>query len=396
LTLLEPGWVRVDLAAGVIDSVGPGAPPDGSQVIDLGEGLVTAGFVDVHVHGGDGDQVNGDDPTSVLTAVRRIAAYHARHGTTSIVATTVSDSSEALSATIHGIAAATRETAGTARGRTGARVLGTHLEGPFIARAKLGAHNPLAARPPDLRELASLLEDGDGTIRMLTVAPELPRALDCIAMADRAGVVPAIGHTEADFETTEAAIAAGARHLTHAFNAMPPLHHRRPGPIGAALLNRDVTIELIADLEHVHPVMLELVGRLAPERLVAVSDAVPAAGLGPGTYELGRLEVVVSPDGTRVTLPDGDTLAGSVLTLDRAFVNLMEAARLPLLQALRAVNLTPARSVLGTARVGRLAAGCAADLVVLDPAAGYEVVSTLVAGQVVHDPGQLFAEWSRG
>ncbi|MGH9298634.1 MAG: N-acetylglucosamine-6-phosphate deacetylase, partial [Acidimicrobiales bacterium] len=415
LEILRPGYVRVDVDEGVIDSIGAGVPGEPSArgrdspvTIDVGDYVIAPGFVDVHVHGGGGDEVNGDDPAEVLAALRRIAAFHAKHGTTSIVATTVSDSPAALSATVQGIAAATRESAvpfaswggaprvlarrrrdsggaggvgaaipDTPGGAPCARVLGSHLEGPFIARAKLGAQDPAAARRPDLHELASLLEQGDGTVRIMTIAPELPRALDAIAIVERAGVVPAVGHTDASFEMVERAISAGASHLTHAFNAMPPLHHRRPGPLGAAFASSDMTIELIADLQHIHPVVLAIAARLAPERVVAVSDAVAAAGLGPGRYEVGRLEVTVTSDGSRVTLAGDDTtLAGSLLTLDRALANLMEVTSLDFLQALQAVTLTPARSVLGTARVGRLAAGCAADLVLLDPKAHFGVAST--------------------
>jgi N-acetylglucosamine-6-phosphate deacetylase len=230
---------------------------------------------------------------------------------------------------------------------------------------------------------------------MVTVAPELAGSRELIAEAVELGIVVAIGHTDADYETTRAAIGAGARHATHLFNAMAPPHHRRPGAVTALLLDDRVTLEVIADLEHVHPAMLALVARCAPGRLVTVSDAVVATGLEPGTYELGGLEVSVEPG--RVSLAsDRATLAGSVLTLDTAVRNLVAAVGMPLEAALAAASAVPATLAGGTGGTGgsggtgtgepagQIRPGAPADLVVLEP--DLSVAATIVAGRAVFDP----------
>jgi N-acetylglucosamine-6-phosphate deacetylase len=238
-------------------------------------------------------------------------------------------------------------------------------------------------------ELTSLLAASGGCIRMVTTAPELEGSRELIAAAAHEGITVAIGHTEADYETTLQAIEAGARHATHLFNAMAPPHHRRPGAVTALLLDDRVTLELVADLEHVHPAVLALAARCAPRRLIAVSDAVPAAGLEPGTYEIGRLQVSVHAG--RVTLADDpSTLAGSVLTMDAAVRNLVTAVGLPLDAALAAASATPAWAAsFGDSGLGHLRADAPADLVVLEP--DLSVAATIVAGRAVFDPGGCMA-----
>jgi N-acetylglucosamine-6-phosphate deacetylase len=378
-------------AAGAAGAVGGTAEVD-LRVIDLGNRTIAAGYVDVHVHGGDGAQVNGEDPDEVCESLERIARFHATHGTTSLLATTVSDSPERLLMTVQGIARMTRSVRANGEGlgrpgvggRKSARVVGAHLEGPFIARARTGAQDPGELRSPDLAELDRLIDAADGSLKLITLAPELPGAFDLIEHAIAAGIIVALGHTDADFETAERAYDAGARHLTHLFNAMPPLHHRRPGVIGAALRREDVTLELIADLEHVHPAVIEIIARLAPDRIVAVSDSTPAAGLGAGRHRLGTLDVTVS--GRRVELADDPTtLAGSMLTIDQAVRNLVTEVGLTLPDALRAATLTPGRLV--QRGLGQLAPGSPADLVILEP--DLTVAATIVGGLVVHDPSGL-------
>ena len=225
----------------------------------------------------------------------------------------------------------------------GATIRGIHLEGPGIAPAKAGAHDPNALRLPDADELRRSADASGASIRMVTLAPELRGSEQLIAVALELGIAVAIGHTAADYDTTVAAIEAGARHATHLFNAMTPLHHRRPGAATALLLDDRVTVEVVADLEHVHPAVLALAARCAPGRLVAVSDATPAAGLGPGSYQIGQMDVTVAGD--RVTLSsDPGTLAGSVLTMERAVRNLAGAAGLTLAEAVGAATTTPARA----------------------------------------------------
>jgi N-acetylglucosamine-6-phosphate deacetylase len=400
--VFSPGWVAVrdaqvagagEVATGSDASTGSntgggggsaglkGLPHgfEGAAVISLGPRIVAPGFVDVHVHGGDGAQVNGNRVEDVSAALERIARFHVRHGTTSLLATTVSDSPENLQTTV--------AAAGELTGRTisgGATIRGIHLEGPWIAWAKLGAHDPSSLRPPDVAELRSLAETAAGSLRMVTLAPELPRSYELIAAALELDIAVAIGHTDADYDTARAAIDAGARHATHLFNAMTPLHHRRPGVLTAVLLDDRVTLEVIADLEHIHPAVLELTARCAPGRLVAVSDAVPAAGLEPGTYQIGRMDVSV--EARRVTLAsDPSTLAGSVLTLDTAVANLVTVVGLPLDAAIRAASSTPARAAgCEASGLGTLRVGAPADIVVLEP--DLSVAATIVAGEAVFDP----------
>jgi N-acetylglucosamine-6-phosphate deacetylase len=377
--VLSPGYVAV--RDGLITAVGEGAPGNNrpGPVVDLGQRVVAPGYFDVHVHGGDGAQVNGDDLAEVVASVEHVARFHARYGTTSMLATTVSDSPERLRTTVEGIGEVVR--AGSVQ--RGATVRGVHLEGPWIARARMGAHHPDSLRLPDAAELASLVAASGGCIRMVTIAPELQGGRELMAEAARSEIAVSIGHTDADFETTLAAIEAGARHATHLFNAMAPPHHRRPGAVTALLLDDRVTLEIVADLEHVHPAVLALAARCAPRRLVAVSDAVPAAGLEPGNYEIGRIEVSV--EAGRVSLAnDPSTLAGSVLTMDAAVRNLVGVVGMPLDAAVAAASAVPAWAAgLGDTGLGHLRADAPADLVVLEP--DLSVAATIVAGQAVFD-----------
>jgi N-acetylglucosamine-6-phosphate deacetylase len=374
--LLSDGFVVVEGAS--VREVGRGRPPaNGGPVVELGGLLVAPGFIDLHVHGGGGHDVNRPTPEEVAQAARSVAAFHASHGTTSLVATTVSDSHEVLLSAVQGIAEVSEEPS--------SGVLGTNLEGPYISRVRAGAQYPSALRLPSKPEFSQLLDKARGTLRLITVAPELPGALEVIRTAAAAGVVASIGHTDADYAAAAAAFDAGARHVTHLFNAMPSLHHRRPGPAGAALGDPRVSVELVSDGVHVHPAVISLVANLAAERLVLVTDAIGPAGAPPGRYHLGPVEVLVSED--RSVLADGSgTVAGSVLTMDKAVSFAVRKAGVPLLVALQAASYNPA-SVLGEKRKGRLAPGADADLVVLST--DLHALATVRGGRVVHDPRKL-------
>jgi len=394
--LLENGFVVIE--GGSVNEVGSGVPPATAIAVDLGDLLIAPGFVDVHVHGGGGTQVNCPTREEVETSVRSMARFHARHGTTALLATTVSDSPEALRVAVEGVAAvAAAPRGGPASGYPGpgrlsedgrgAVVLGSHLEGPWIARSRAGAQFVPALRPPSVAELDDLVARGSGTVRLVTIAPELEGALDLIAAALAGGVVVSIGHTDADYATAKVAFDAGATHATHLFNAMAPMHHRRPGPIAAALGDERVSLEIIADGVHIHPALIALVATLAPERLVLVTDAIGAAGAPPGLHRLGPLEVLVT-DGRAVLASNAETVAGSVLTMDKAVELAVKVAHVPLLTALKAASLHPAK-LLGEHRKGRLSPGADADLVVLDRQLG--VVATVVGGQVAYDPTGLLS-----
>jgi N-acetylglucosamine-6-phosphate deacetylase len=370
--LIDDGFVVVEGAT--VREVGRGRLPGGLPLpIELGDVVVAPGLIDVHVHGGGGHDVNCTTADEAEAAVREVVRYHSAHGTTALVATTVSDTHEVLANAVDGVGRVARE--------PGSGVLGTSLEGPWISPRRAGAQYPGAIRPPSREELSDFLERAEGTLRLLTLAPELPGAMEVIRAAADAGVVVSVGHTDADYATTVAAFDAGAREVTHLFNGMAPLHHRRPGPPGAALTDPRAHLEVVSDGVHLHPAVISMVASLAPERTVFITDAIGPTGSPPGRYHLGPLEVLVSED--RAVLADeSGTIAGSVLTMDRAVGFAVKQAGLPLTTALQAASLTPA-TVLGEKQKGRLSPGSDADIVILDP--DYRALATIIAGRVAHD-----------
>lgn len=384
--IVDDGWLVVD--HGKLLAVGRGRAPEGPQLVVPPDSLVAPGFVDIHVHGGGGHQVFGDDPPAVARAIDAIARFHVQHGTTSFLPTSVSDRPDRLVA----VAVAVRDAAGSLRPGA-ARVLGLHLEGPWLAPSRAGAHARGELRTPDPREFERLAEAGAGSLRMVTIAPELAGSERLIAMGRAAGIVMSVGHTEADFATTIQAFAAGARHVTHLGNAMAGIDRRAPGPVAAAVVDGGATVEVIPDAVHTHPGFLRLVAATMGDRMAAVTDASAAAGMPPGSYRLGRADVHV--EAQRVVLAGHpDTLAGSMLTMDRAVATLVESG-VGMADALRAATATPA-SVIGAVGKGMLRTGADADLVVLDR--GLRAVATVVAGQVAWDPRRLLtvAQWPAG
>ncbi|MDB5849394.1 MAG: nagA [Rhodoferax sp.] len=309
--------------------------------------LVLPGFVDLHVHGG-----GGQDVMQGGNAIDTIAQLHARHGTTALLATTMTATHDELRVAMGALAPACAH-----RPRQGAFVLGVHLEGPFINPGKLGAQPPLT-------RAASLLEtellNTFAPIRLITLAPELPGVLELIPLLRQAGYRIHIGHTAGSYDNGVAALRQGACGFTHLFNAMSGLHHREPGMVGAALAEADAA-ELIPDLLHVHPGAIRVALRCIP-RLYCVTDSTAAAGMPDGDYLLGRHRVAKCLGGVR--LPDG-TLAGSALTMDQALRNLVSLG-LGLIDASRRVS-TFAADHIGLADHGRLQTGAWANLVVLDP-----------------------------
>jgi N-acetylglucosamine-6-phosphate deacetylase len=348
--VLDPGWVLVE--GGAISAVGTGAPPvTSAQVTDAGGAWVVPGFVDIHCHGGGGAAFTD---TSADT-VRHAVLAHRRHGTTTMLASLVSRPIGELVEQV----AALRELV------TEGLLTGVHLEGPFLSAARCGAHDPAVLQAPDAASVDALLAAGKGTIRMVTVAPELDGAVPAIKQLVDAGVIAAVGHTDALAEDIVPAVDAGASVATHLFNGMRPLHHREPGPIGVLLDDERVTVELICDLVHLHPTVVRLAARHAGAgRTVLITDAISAAGAGDGVYDIGGLEVRVT-DGVP-TLTGGGSLAGSTLTMDAAFRNFVRNCGLGVLEAVAAACTRPAE-LLGLGKVtGRIAEGFAADLVLLD------------------------------
>jgi N-acetylglucosamine-6-phosphate deacetylase len=345
--VLDPGWVEIRDDA--IVAVG-GGMPDAPADVALGPRWLVPGFVDIHVHGGAGAEFQHAEAAEV----RRILDFHRSHGTTTALASLVTGPLEEL----------TRAVAGLSELVADGLLAGVHLEGPFLSDAHRGAHPPGLLRPPTPEALSRLLGAGHGTIRMVTLAPELPGGMRAIRQVIEAGAVAAVGHTAAGYDQTRAAVEAGAGVATHLYNGMPEPLHRAPGPAMALLEADRVTVELIMDGVHVHPAMARAAARLAgPGRLALVTDAMAAAGMDDGQYRLGSLEVTVR--GGEARLGEGGSLAGSTLTLDVALRNAVVAG-IPFADALAAVTATPARVIGMAGEAGTIAAGRRADLVVLN------------------------------
>jgi N-acetylglucosamine-6-phosphate deacetylase len=353
--LTADGWLagRLSFGRSILELAPRPAVPE--------DRFVLPGLVDLHVHGG-----GGADCMAGEAAVRAMARFHARHGTTSLLATTVTAPADELLAAFAAIGTVARE-----RRAGEARVLGAHLEGPFISPQALGAQPPFAI-PPDpalvdaLRGLAPLL--------VATIAPEIDPDHALLEHLCGHGVRVQLGHSRADCAAAEAALAAGAAGFTHLFNAMTGLHHRAPGMVGAAFA-RAAQAELILDFEHVAPAAALAALRAIPG-LYGITDAVAAAGMPAGEYRLGRHRVI--KDESAVRLADG-RLAGSTLTMDQALRNFM-ALGLPLAEAARRLSELPARH-LGRAELGRIAQGLPADLVVVDGAG--RLLAVYVEGEAI-------------
>jgi N-acetylglucosamine-6-phosphate deacetylase len=332
-------------------------PPDAVDYVATGM-TVVPGFVDVHIHGAGGHDVMEGD----ARALDRITSTVAKHGTTSIVATTVTAPVEDTCRSLQGIARYIRAHENAESDGLAAEILGIHLEGPFISKARRGVHPPDALAKPSVATLGKFIEAADGLVKIVTVAPELPGALELIAAAVAAKIVAAIGHTDADYDQARAAIHAGARHAVHMYNAMRPFEHRDPGVVGAILTDPEVTAEVIADLVHVAgPAIQVLIGTKGFDTVLLVSDGIAATGMPDGKYRLGNFEVSVK-DG--VARNSEGKLAGSTLTLDRALRNVVGLG-VPLQDAVRMATVLPARRLGLAGKKGIIAVGADADLVAL-------------------------------
>ncbi|MEW2510977.1 N-acetylglucosamine-6-phosphate deacetylase [Streptomyces sp. NPDC046870] len=327
-----------------------GTAPAGAEVVDVTGHWLVPGFVDIHNHGGGGASFSGT-AEQILTAVHT----HRLHGTTTLVASTVTDEMDLLA----------RQAGLLSELAEQGDIAGIHFEGPFISPCRKGAHSEKLLRDPDPAEVRKLIDAARGKARMVTLAAELPGGIDSVRLLAEHGVIAAIGHTDASYEQTTAAIDAGATVATHLFNAMPALNHRSPGPIAALLEDERVTVELINDGVHLHPAALELAFRHAgADRVAFITDAMDAAGTGDGRYMLGPLEVEVSEGVAR--LVEGGSIAGSTLTLDRAFQRAVTVDKLSVEDAVTALSANPARLLGLSDRVGSLEPGKDADLVLLD------------------------------
>lgn len=351
--LTADAWVRFE--DGRVAATGVGANwTDADTVIDAielaGEGaILTPGFIDIHGHGGGG--ASFDDG---FDAIRTARALHRAHGTTRAVISLVTAPLDDLARRVAEIADLMA---------TDADILGSHLEGPFLDPAHHGAHEPSLLREPAAADIQRLLEAGRGTVRQVTIAPELPGGHEAIRLIVSAGSVAAIGHTSADAATAVGAFEAGATILTHAFNAMPGIHHRAPGPVLAAAADHRVVLEAIADNVHLDPHVIKLVFDAAPGRVALVTDAMAAAGSADGSYDLGAVKVTVADGIARAD--DTGSIAGSTLTQDVALRRAVDAG-VPLVEAVRALTQTPATAIGLGGQLGSLAPGRIGDAVVLD------------------------------
>ncbi|TDT32170.1 N-acetylglucosamine 6-phosphate deacetylase [Streptomyces sp. BK208] len=360
---VDDGRVIVD-GTRIVDT----APPQ-AQVVDLPGHWVVPGFVDIHNHGGGGASFAGGTAEDVLKGVET----HRRHGTTTVVASAVTGDLDFLARHAGMLAELAQQD----------DIVGIHFEGPFISPCRKGAHDEQLLRDPDPAEVRKLVDAAHGHAKMMTLATELPGGLDSVRLLVEHGVIAAVGHTDATYEQTVRAIDAGATVATHLFNAMPPVGHRAPGPITALLEDERITVELINDGTHLHPAALQLAFHHAgASRVAFITDAMDAAGFGDGRYLLGPLEVEVADGVAR--LVEGGSIAGSTLTLDRAFKRAVTVDRLPVGDVVAAISANPARLLGLDDRVGSLEPGKDADLVVLDDA--FDLVGVMRRGEWVVDP----------
>lgn len=343
------------------------------EIVDFSDNLIAPGFVDIHIHGAAGYDVMQSDED----ARNGFEQFLARHGVTTYYPTTVAAPFDFTQCALERLADAIERDGDKNAVRTGrAQPLGIHLEGPFLSHARRGVHAAEDLIAPTVELFDKLWQASRGSIRLMTIAPELDGAQAVIAEAAKRGVCVSMGHSDASLNTARKGVAAGARHATHTFNAMRPLDHRDPGILGEILTNQSLTADVIADGIHVDPTMIELLLRAKGlENVALITDAISATGMPDGHYRLGSLAVELK-DGK--CLSNG-RLAGSVLTMDRAVRNVMKFTRANLQQSLRAATLNPAR-VAGAQKKGVLAIGADADFVVLTNTG--EVRTTVIRGAI--------------
>lgn len=359
---------EVVVRGGRISRVGPasgGSAVSDDEVFDLGDRWLVPGYIDPHVHGGGGAQCNTSDAQEIAA----VARFHARHGTTGLVATTVAAPIEELEDALDAIARCEAPT-----------LLGSHLEGPFLSRKRPGAMDPEVFIEPDVEQLRRLVDAGAGQVRVMTLAPELPGSLELVELLVRESIVASIGHTDATEAEVRAAFDAGASAATHVFNAMAPFHHREPGAVGAVLDLPGLSCELICDGVHVDPVAMRLLLRAkGVSGMRLVTDAISAAGMPDGEYPLGGRPVSVA--GGRAVLADGESIAGSTLTMEEAVQNAVRFLGVTVEEAMPMASANSARLLGMEGRKGEISAGSDADMLVLDDVLA--VQATMAAGQWV-------------
>ncbi|MBA7498922.1 N-acetylgalactosamine-6-phosphate deacetylase [subsurface metagenome] len=342
----------------------------GVEVIEAKDKFIVPGYIDIHIHGGGGSDVMDGDYESI----NKIAIAHSHFGTTSFLPTTMTMSKDKIIRSLRSICEAVK------KGTAGAEILGIHMEGPYINPEKKGAQKEDEIKKISIEEFLEFNQASGNLIRLVTIAPEMPGAIGLIKYLYKQGIITSVGHTNATYVQTQAGIQAGLSHVTHTFDAMRGLHHREPGVVGAALTSPELTVEIIADGVHIHPIVLKILTKIKEgEKVVLITDAMRAAGLKEGTYDLGGQEVIVTKGQAR--LKDG-TLAGSVLTMDKAVKNMVNKIGIQLPKAIQMASFNPARSIGIDDKKGSLEPGKDADIVILNK--NLEAELTIVAGKIVY------------
>lgn len=343
--------------------------PDNCKVLDVSGRIVCPGFVDLLVHGGGGCGFADDDEKSIPTVSR----YFLEHGSTTVLASLFAKPEKLLLADLERLA-------NYIENNPGSNIRGIHMEGPYLNKELKGAMNESYLWKPSIESWKKMWKASKGKIKIMTIAPELPGAIEVMREAANMGVVLSIGHSMADYHDIEVAIDNGAAHVTHMFNAMRPFHHRNPGVVLGGLLRNELKIELIADTLHVHPAVMELLLKLkGASGIILVSDSIRAGGMHEGEYEFADQKVFMKA--SRAFLEDG-TLAGSTLTLNNAVRNMVETANAKITEAIRMASLNGAKVINVDDKKGILAAGKDADIVVLNDK--YEVEMTILAGKIAY------------
>ncbi|MDD3655947.1 MAG: N-acetylglucosamine-6-phosphate deacetylase [Atribacterota bacterium] len=340
-----------------------------AEILEARNKYIMPGFIDLHVHGGDGaDVMDGE-----YGAIKKIAANHCHYGTTAFLPTTLTMSKDDIIKSLQSIGEA------RLKGTGAAEILGIHLEGPYINPEKKGAQNKEDIIQLSKEEFLAFNQASGNLIRLVTLAPEMPGALDFIPWLCEQDIIASAGHTNATYEEMQDALQSGLNHVTHLFNAMRGLHHREPGIVGAALSDSRITVEVIADGIHIHPIILKIIHQMkGSNKIVLITDAIRATGLPEGTYDLGGQKVIVAKEQAR--LQDG-TLAGSVLTMNKAVQNIVTKADIPLGEAIQMASYNPAKCLGINNKKGSLEPGKDADIVILNK--NFEVDLTMVSGKVI-------------